>query len=167
MKLLFNPLHFISFLGGVGFSPIVPGTLATVVAWISYSAFLAQLPALTLYLFLGIGFFIGCLAAHCSAKALKHPDPSAIVIDEVIAFWFLLSLPSYGEVPIPQWLLFGLFRFFDISKPFFIKRVDHYFKQPGKENWVGLGIMLDDLVATACAYLVALVILESVSLSYL
>jgi phosphatidylglycerophosphatase A len=75
---------------------------------------------------------------------LKKEDPRTVVIDEAAGQLIALFLLS------PQWSLcaasFLLFRFFDIVKPYPIKRVETF---PG-----GFGIMLDDIVAAIFAGIV-------------
>jgi phosphatidylglycerophosphatase A len=65
-------------------------------------------------------------------------DHSAIVWDEVVAFWLVLAfLPTDW---FTQLVAFALFRFFDIAKPPPIGVVDARLKG-------GFGIMFDDLLA--------------------
>ena len=71
----------------------------------------------------------------------EHPDPSIVVIDEVVGMWVsLLFLPP--TLPAIA-VAFVAFRAFDILKPPPAARVE---KIPG-----GWGIMLDDVVAGAYA----------------
>ena len=64
-------------------------------------------------------------------------DPSQVVVDEMVGFWIaLFALPrSLILVAIG----FFLFRFFDIWKPFPIRRTERL-----REGW---GIMVDDALA--------------------
>ena len=72
-------------------------------------------------------------------KSCQIHDPPWIVIDEVIGMFV-----GFLFLPAPQWsdifVLFGLFRFFDIVKvwpaSFFDQKVKH-----------GIGTILDDVVA--------------------
>jgi phosphatidylglycerophosphatase A len=60
-----------------------------------------------------------------------------VVIDEVAGMWIsLLLVPLTGPRLVAGLVLF---RFFDIAKPLFIRRLE---KLPG-----GLGVMLDDVLA--------------------
>jgi phosphatidylglycerophosphatase A len=72
-----------------------------------------------------------------------HPDPSIVVIDEIVGMWIsLLWLP----VSLPSFVIaFLAFRIFDVTKPQPANLVEHF---PG-----GWGIMLDDLVAAVYANL--------------
>jgi phosphatidylglycerophosphatase A len=86
-------------------------------------------------------------------------DPGNIVIDEIVAFWIVLwlVLPAglWGQV-----VAFALFRYFDAAKPGPVAWADRLFHgvnvQTDRHAWskAGFGIMLDDLVAAACALLV-------------
>ena len=75
-----------------------------------------------------------------SARRLGEHDPSAIVWDEIVGFLAVsVMLP-----PEPFWwvVAFGLFRIFDIAKPWPIRDLE-------RRSSGGVGIMLDDLVAAA------------------
>lgn len=87
-----------------------------------------------------------------------HPDPSIVVIDEIVGMWITLlfippSLPAYAAG-------FIAFRVFDVVKPEPARRMEHI-----RGGW---GIMLDDVVAGVYANIstrVVLLILASVSTS--
>ena len=80
---------------------------------------------------------IGFIACEFSLQQIDDPDPSHIVIDEVVGLWIaLLFVPK----TIFFFLLgFVLFRLFDILKPSFIYSVQ-FLKG-------SLGVMLDDIFA--------------------
>ena len=69
---------------------------------------------------------------------LKEHDHGGIVWDEFVGFWLTMLFAPAGLI----WLLlgFGLFRLFDIVKPWPIKLLDQ--KVHG-----GFGIMIDDVLA--------------------
>jgi phosphatidylglycerophosphatase A len=84
-------------------------------------------------------------------RRLGRTDPGEVILDEVVAVP-LCFLGWQGLVhPIPLWGVclagFAVFRFFDISKPFIINRLQAL---PG-----GWGIVADDLAAAlaTCAVL--------------
>lgn len=90
-----------------------------------------------------------------TAKEMFHgsdhgtPDPSSVVIDEVVGMWIaLLLLPKSFPVAIAA---FVLFRFLDIIKPQPARALE---RLPN-----GWGIMLDDVVAGLYANLILHVIL--------
>ena len=73
-----------------------------------------------------------------TARDVGVSDHSAIVWDEVVAFWLVLSfLPTDW---MTQLVAFGIFRFFDIAKPPPIGYFDARLKG-------GFGIMFDDFLA--------------------
>jgi phosphatidylglycerophosphatase A len=90
---------------------------------------------------------VGIWASGRVARVLDVKDPQRVVIDEVAG-----TLIAMGMVrDLGLWVgavALVLFRFLDITKPGPIGRAEH--AEP-----VGLGIMLDDLVAGACAGAVA------------
>ena len=90
-------------------------------------------------------FIIGLWAARHFDKMSGTHDCGAIVIDEVAGVWIAL-LPALLS-PIHFILAFGLFRFFDILKPWPVGWADK--KLPGE--W---GVMLDDILAGIYAALI-------------
>ena len=140
VKLLLNPICFISFVGGVGLSPKAPGTLASIVAVILYLAVLESFPVRAYVLFILIAFLIGIAICQYTYKKLESHDHPAIGWDEVIGMW--ISLIGLRAEPNWLWVIVGfiLFRMFDIYKPYPINYIDRHLKG-------GLGVMLDDVVA--------------------
>jgi phosphatidylglycerophosphatase A len=90
-------------------------------------------------------FALGIWVCGETARDLGLDDPSAIVWDEWVGLLVTLALAPDGW----GWLLvgFGLFRLFDIVKPWPIRFLD-------RSVHGGLGIMIDDLVAGLMAWLV-------------
>ena len=72
---------------------------------------------------------------------LNKKDPRTIVIDEALGQ--LLVLFRLNPTWFPLLIGFGLFRFFDIIKPFPIKKAEKFPK--------GWGIMIDDILAAIYA----------------
>jgi len=121
---------------GLGFAPIAPGTCGTLGA-IPLILVMHEVGvvfrALLLVLLVGLAIW----SAHCYRELSREKDPSAVVIDEVAG----LSVAMFLLPPTGPGLALGfvLFRFFDIVKPFPIRRVE---RLRG-----GYGIVADDLVA--------------------
>jgi phosphatidylglycerophosphatase A len=126
---------------GLGFFPFAPGTLTSLVVVFLYKYFLHGLGWPYLLLILAALLILGTHAASCYSSELKMTDPGRIVIDEAAGQLLVLLFV------LPDWtsLLAGflLFRFFDIVKPFLIRRVE---KLPA-----GWGIMADDILAALMA----------------
>ncbi|MGB7574212.1 MAG: phosphatidylglycerophosphatase A [Thermodesulfobacteriota bacterium] len=133
---------------GVGYSPVAPGTLGTLVA-IPIYYFLSEIPS-PLYEITLIGFIF--LSVWISEKAeifFVKKDDQRIVIDEIVGFLItMLWIPKTTRFII---IGFILFRFFDILKPIPIRRIERKFKG-------GFGVVLDDVVAGVYANIVLQVI---------
>ena len=133
-----NPIHLLAFGFGSGCAPKAPGTFGTLAA-IPFYFGLAQL-SFTLFLTVTIlSFLIGIYLCGQTSKDLGVHDHGGIVWDEFVGFWLtMLFVPSLDWIVIL--LGFGLFRFFDIVKPWPIRWFDRYVEG-------GLGIMIDDVIA--------------------
>jgi phosphatidylglycerophosphatase A len=129
---------------GVGYSPFAPGTLGTLIA-IPVYYFLSEIPS-PLYEITLIGFFF--LSVWLSENAeifFGKKDDQRIVIDEVVGFLItMLWIPKSIRFVV---IGFFLFRFFDILKPFPIRRLEKRFKG-------GFGVVLDDVAAGVYANIV-------------
>ncbi len=151
-----HPAHWIALGFGSGLSPVAPGTVGTLWAWLAYLVVQPMLgPGEQAALWVG-SLLVGWWACTVTARHLGSADPGAIVWDEVIAFWAVLALvtPAGGWA---QLAAFALFRFFDAAKPGPVAWADGLFKgrrgQP--VGWAqGFGILFDDLVAALCTLLV-------------
>jgi phosphatidylglycerophosphatase A len=90
-------------------------------------------------------FFPAVWAADVTARDLGAKDPGLIVVDEVVGQW--ITMAGATHLNWRSWLLgFVLFRAFDITKPFPIRRLENL---PG-----GWGIVSDDALAGVYAALV-------------
>lgn len=141
---------------GSGLSPVAPGTVGTLWAWLAFLVLNLWLTEAQWGWAIGLGFLVGWWACTATARDLRTADPGAIVWDEVIAFWTVLWLTMPAGL-LGQAVAFGLFRFFDAAKPGPVRWADRRFKSsPGAvPGWrAGFGIMVDDLVAALCTLLV-------------
>lgn len=136
-----NPVHWLPFGLGAGLLPAAPGTwgslLGLIVFWL-----VPPLPPFLLWPGLIAAFLLGAWLCGASSRRLGTHDHPGIVLDEIVAMWWLLALVP-REIP---WFAaaFVLFRVFDVWKPWPIREADH--RMGG-----GLGIMLDDVLAAAFA----------------
>ena len=147
-----HPAHWLALAFGAGLSPVAPGTVGTLWAWLVWALLLAHLPPTAQALVIGLGVPVAWWASTVTARHLRTADPGAIVVDEVVAFWIVLWLVTPGSWTA-QLAAFVLFRFFDAAKPGPIGWADRRFH--GASGWKGgWGILLDDLVAAFCTLLV-------------
>ena len=147
---------------GVGYFPIAPGTMGSLVGvaiyflladgtlrlwfalggsafrwdlWASSFLLLWSLPLFTIVLSL-----VGIWAASRAERLMGRKDPSQVVIDEVAGqLVTFLFVPAMYLHPLGILIGFILFRAFDIIKPYPIRRIE------GLHG--GLGIVGDDIVA--------------------
>lgn len=139
-----------------GYVPWAPGTAGSIAAILLYLIPGASSPVVLGAMIIA-GFFAGRAAAArvaestghdlaAGARVTKnlfrhggtaHPDPSIVVIDEIVGMWIaLLFLPK----TLPAILVaFTTFRIFDIVKPPPVAALERF-----GDGW---GIMLDDVAA--------------------
>ena len=145
-----HPAHLIALGFGAGLMRPGPGTWGTAAAWVLYAGLAVvldlSLPAQTL---IGLVALVsGTWAAGRAGAALGEEDAREIVVDEMVAFWWvLLLLPRGGQPWLLQTVAFLLFRVFDIFKPVPIAWMERRWRN-------ALGVMLDDLMAGAYTVLV-------------
>ncbi|MDO5053953.1 phosphatidylglycerophosphatase A [Pasteurella oralis] len=141
-----NPIHFLAVGFGSGLIRPAPGTWGSVVGLL-LGWFLLQYLNYSFFFILSVlCFWLGCYLCQKTADDMGVHDHGAIVWDEIVGIFFvLLAIPVLS----PFWCLvaFGLFRFFDILKPYPIRYFDHKLES-------GFGIMLDDVLAAIYAILV-------------
>ena len=128
---------------GAGYSPIAPGTLGTLLA-IPIYYFLSEMSSPLYELTLITFFFLSSWISGRAQQYFGKTDDQRIVIDEMMGFFItMLWVPK-----TPLFILAGfiLFRFFDILKPFPIRRFE---KARG-----GFGVVLDDVMAGVYANII-------------
>ena len=151
-----HPARWIALGFGSGLSPLAPGTVGTLWAWVAFLMLDRWLQPGQWLLLIGASLLGGWWACTRTAQHLGVADPGAIVWDEVVAFWIVLWLLT----PAGFWAqlaAFALFRYFDAVKPGPVGWADRRYKlQPGQAiGWrQGWGILFDDLVAAGCTLLV-------------
>lgn len=149
LRFLFShPAHFLALGFGSGLSPKAPGTVGTLLGFPVFWFLTYIYPSLFIAI-LTAGFVIGIWACERTGRDLGVADHAGMVWDEIIAFALVLFFTPSTIL----WYLvaFGLFRLFDIWKPFPIRYFDRTVKG-------GVGVMLDDLLAAIYAIAVLLLI---------
>lgn len=139
-------------LGYSGLSPKAPGTVGTLVSLPLGILILIYFDATTLFLAALLISIIAIKSINKYEDQTANHDDQRIVIDELAGMWFALSVaPAMSIAPseitnlqngflIQSLLSFILFRYFDITKPSIIGRID-------REAKGGVGVMGDDIVA--------------------
>src|SRR3990172_1853099 len=139
-----NLKHFFAFGFGVGALPVAPGTWGTLLAVPIY-LLVHNLPLWIYLLHTAALLVIGVWLCHATASELGVDDHPGIVWDEIVGFLIAMTAAPSGWV----WVVFGfgLFRLFDIWKPWPINVIDRNLKG-------GLGIMMDDVLAGIYAFII-------------
>lgn len=140
---------------GVGYSPYAPGTLGALLACVLWLAFFLlldyRLYLLTVIILTIVLTYYGVRAIDAVEK-IWGKDPKRVVVDEMVGVLIpLLFVPSNNS----RWYwyviaAFTLFRFFDILKPFGIRRMEQYRG--------GVGVMMDDILAGIYSSIILLLI---------
>ena len=135
---------------GAGLGKPGPGTWGSVAAVLVWAAIgmaahaTRQTLLLTLLVGIALTIALGVPAATIAARESGRKDPGFVVIDEVAGQWIaLLGSPAdwrHGLIAL------FLFRIFDITKPFPVRRLENL-----PEGW---GIVFDDLAAGLYALVV-------------
>ena len=135
--LLKRPLALLAFGFGSGLSPVMPGTLGTLVAVPLY-LLLMHLPLELYTTFVGVAAFVGVYICGRTSSDLGVHDHRGIVWDEFVGYWITMAAAPHDW----HWLVLGfiIFRIIDIVKPWPISLADRHVHG-------GFGIMLDDVLA--------------------
>lgn len=146
--LLAHPAHLIALGYGSGLAPKAPGTAGSLAALPLFWLILLLQPGwVALICLIVLAFFLGVWACDVAGRNLGVADHGSIVWDEIVAMWLILA---FVPPSLFWWLAaFGLFRFFDILKPWPIRWFDSHLKG-------GFGVMFDDLLAA----LISLVLIK-------
>ena len=144
---------------GIGKLPRIPGSYASLVTVIFlYILFHIFSVSADVFLFLLVGIFIISLfSVNLFIKDLINKDPKEVVIDEFIGQSIPICLYeiAHSELTDPArvltfyFIMFILFRIFDIAKPFPVSYYDKNFKN-------SFGVIMDDVCAGL--YVVAILV---------
>ena len=137
--------------GGAGFLPKAPGTAGAAVGVMLYLA-CESLHLGAYYLHAIIFLLVAGVWASFRVEDLYGHDAQRIVIDEVVGQMIAFSFAAGGFRLSAAYVIagFGLFRLFDIFKPFPIRLLE---KLKG-----GVGVMADDVGAGIYALIVLVVL---------
>ena len=161
---MINKINFLFVtLFGIGKVSKIPGSIASIVTTI-FLYFLFHILSLSpniILITVIIIFFISLYAVNAFIKDLDNKDPKEVVIDEFIGQSIPICLyeiahegtKETNEVLAFYFIMFILFRIFDIAKPYPVSYYDKNFKN-------SFGIIMDDVCAGL--YVVAFLVLYMV-----
>ncbi|OQX75375.1 MAG: hypothetical protein B6D64_11740 [Bacteroidetes bacterium 4484_276] len=130
---------------GTGYAPLAPGTVGSMLGILLFYLFNYTLNSfnielrlvLSLNLFAIISVLVFGVFSIKNVHAIWEHDASKIVIDEIVGVWIaVFAMPFQWQYYLYALLLF---RFFDITKPLYIRRLDNM-----GGDW---SVMLDDVLA--------------------
>ncbi|HLQ37428.1 MAG TPA: phosphatidylglycerophosphatase A [Planctomycetota bacterium] len=131
--------------GGLGSSPIVPGTVGTL-GGVAIAVLVQVLwPAQAVPIWWAVAavlLLLGCMQSAFVARVFQREDPGPFVLDEVVGYLVTVALyASVRHLPdaVGHTAAFFAFRVFDVLKPQPAKKLEDL---PG-----AFGIMADDVAA--------------------
>ena len=161
---MLNKINFLFVtLFGIGKIKKIPGTFASLVTTL-FLFFLFHIlnvsPNIVLFSVIAI-FFISLYAVNIFIKDLTNKDPKEVVIDEFIGqsipiclYEVTRNIPKETDQVLKfYFIMFVLFRIFDIAKPFPVSYYDKNFKN-------SFGVIMDDICAGL--YVMAILVLYKV-----
>jgi len=161
---MLNKINFLFVtLFGIGKIKKIPGTFASLATTL-FLFFLFHIlnvsPNIVLFSVIAI-FFIALYAVNIFIKDLTNKDPKEVVIDEFIGqsipiclYEVTRNIPKETDQVLKfYFIMFVLFRIFDIAKPFPVSYYDKNFKN-------SFGVIMDDVCAGL--YVVAILVLYMV-----
>ena len=148
---------------GIGKFGQIPGSIASLVTVIFLFIILHifNFPPDIFLTIIGIIFFLSLYSIKIYVKDLDNKDPNEIVIDEFIGQSIPICLYEIAHEGLKEtshvltfyFIMFILFRIFDIAKPYPVSYYDQNFKN-------SFGVLMDDVCAGL--YVVAILVLYMV-----
>lgn len=130
-----------------GYLPLMPGTWGSLVG-LALTEMILSYSSISMLLVLTIFFFLGLYTTHHMILVCQHLDPKEVVIDEIVAMMGIIFFLKWWNISLSVWslvIVFVLFRFFDIFKPWPINKIeDFFYKNP---SFSAFGVMSDDIIA--------------------
>ena len=161
---MINKINFLFVtLFGIGKIKKIPGSVASLATtiFLFFLLHMLKIPANFILVFVIIIFFISLYAVNVFIKDLDNKDPKEVVIDEFIGQSIPICLyeiahegsKETSQVLTSYFIMFILFRIFDIVKPYPVSYYDKNFKN-------SFGVIMDDVAAGL--YVVAVLVLYMV-----
>ena len=148
---------------GIGKIKKIPGSLASLATtlFLFFLFLILNISPNIVLISVIIIFFISLYAVNIFIKNLENKDPKEVVVDEFIGQSIPLCLyevahnvpKETGEILKFYFIMFILFRIFDITKPFPVSYYEKNFKN-------SFGVIMDDVCAGV--YVVAVLVLYMV-----
>ena len=163
-----NKINFLFVtLFGIGKIKLIPGSFASLATTLFLFIIFHILNISPNIILIGvlIIFFISLYAVNIFIKELENKDPKEVVIDEFIGQSIPICLyeiahettKEFTQVLTFYFIMFILFRIFDIAKPYPVSYYDKNFKN-------SFGVIMDDVCAGL--YVVAVLVLYMVITSW-
>jgi len=161
---MINKINFLFVtLFGIGKIKKIPGSFASLITtlFLFFVFHFLNVSANIILISIIVIFFISLYAVNIFIKDLDNKDPKEVVIDEFIGQSIPICLyeiahegtKEINQVLIFYFVMFILFRIFDITKPFPVSYYDKNFKN-------SFGVIMDDVCAGL--YVVAVLVLYMV-----
>ena len=157
---MINQINFLFVtLFGIGKLKKIPGSYASLatIIFLFFLFHILSIPPNIILISVIIIFFISLYSVNIFIKDLKNKDPKEVVIDEFIGQSIPIclyevaheGLKETSQVLIFYFIMFILFRIFDITKPYPVSYYDKNFKN-------SFGVIMDDICAGL--YVVAILV---------
>jgi len=161
---MFNKINFLFItLFGIGKIKKIPGSFASLATtlFLFFLFHFLNVPPNIVLISVIIIFFVSLYAVNIFIKDLENKDPKEVVIDEFIGQSIPICLyeiahegtKETSQVLTFYFIMFILFRVFDIAKPYPVSYYDKNFKN-------SFGVIMDDVCAGL--YVVAVLVLYMV-----
>ncbi len=148
---MLNKINFLFVtLFGIGKIKKIPGSFAslTTTLFLFFLFHILNISPYIILIFIVVLFFISLYVVNIFIKNLDNKDPKEVVIDEFIGQSIPICLyeiahegtKETNQVLTYYFIMFVLFRIFDIAKPFPVNYYDKNFKN-------SFGVVMDDVIA--------------------